>query len=74
LRRKNQEGEYKAFIIAKKLSAISQEIDDSGATEIARKNIEKYCEELERDVLEQFNEAFTIYDREKMKVFLILFI
>jgi hypothetical protein len=70
LRRKNQDGEYKAVIIAKKLSAISKEIDDSadrGATEIARGNIERYCEELERDVLDQFNEAFAAYDLEKME-------
>jgi hypothetical protein len=71
LRRNNKEGEYKAVIVAKKLSAISKEIEDSadlGATETARMNIEKYCCELERDVLGQFNDAFAADDLENMKL------
>ncbi|KAJ3332666.1 Exocyst complex component 5 [Blyttiomyces sp. JEL0837] len=34
----------------------------------AKFNIEKYCEELERNVLEEFNEAYTKNDRISMKI------
>ena len=61
--------EYKAVIIAKRLNAIAKEISIPG-TEVARANIEKYCENLERSLLSLFDEALKKKDRELMKVYI----
>ncbi|KAI9291546.1 exocyst complex component Sec10 [Neoconidiobolus thromboides FSU 785] len=52
------DGQYKAAIIARKLSNISKEIDFPGM-EKTRITIEKYNENLEQDLLETFDQAYT---------------
>ncbi|KAJ3279781.1 Exocyst complex component 5 [Borealophlyctis nickersoniae] len=65
LRASGHEGEYKAAIIGKRLNAIAKEVDIPG-TESARSNIEKFCEELEKSILEQFDSAYRRGDRDWM--------
>ncbi|KAJ3382348.1 Exocyst complex component 5 [Lobulomyces angularis] len=66
LRKKNAAGEYNAVIIARRLSGIAKEVDVP-EIEKARTNIEKYCEELEKGLLESFDKALNAKDRVKMK-------
>ncbi|KAH6564177.1 hypothetical protein BASA50_006867 [Batrachochytrium salamandrivorans] len=61
LRKSGTEGRYKAAIIARRLSTISKEVDISD-TEVARANIEKYCEELEKSLLAEFDQAYSQED------------
>lgn len=52
------EGQYKAAIIARKLSHLAKELDLPGI-EKTRVTIEKYNEKLEKDLLETFDQAYT---------------
>ncbi|KAI8911500.1 exocyst complex component Sec10-like protein [Gorgonomyces haynaldii] len=65
LRRSSRDGEYKAAIIARRLNAIAKEVDVPG-TENARSNIEKYCENLEKSLLEAFDTAYSQGDIDTM--------
>ncbi|KAJ3045432.1 Exocyst complex component 5 [Rhizophlyctis rosea] len=65
LRGSGPEGKYKAAITAKRLALIAKEVDIPG-TESARMNIEKFCEETERGILDQFDAAYKVGDREVM--------
>ncbi|CAG8436215.1 7102_t:CDS:10 [Funneliformis caledonium] len=62
--RGGKEGQFKAAIIARRLNAIAKEVDIPGG-EFARSRIEKYCEDLEKELLEQFDKA---YRRKDVKV------
>ncbi|KAG4101973.1 exocyst complex component Sec10 [Neocallimastix lanati (nom. inval.)] len=61
----NDEGEYNATIIIRRLINITNEVDAPGA-ENAKGNIEKYSEELEKKILEKFDAAYKEEDIEKM--------
>ncbi|KAJ9072166.1 Exocyst complex component 5 [Entomophthora muscae] len=52
------EGQYKAAIIARKLSNLAKELDLPDI-EKTRVSIEKYSENLEKDLLETFDQAYT---------------
>ncbi|KAI8893209.1 exocyst complex component Sec10-like protein [Globomyces pollinis-pini] len=65
LRRESSEGEYKAAIIARRLSTISKEIDVKGK-ENAKENVEKYCEGFEKSLLVKFDQAYENADRNGM--------
>ncbi|KAJ3054447.1 Exocyst complex component 5 [Rhizophlyctis rosea] len=65
LRASGPEGEYKAAITAKRLNLIAKEVDIPG-TETARMNIEKFCEDTERGILDQFDAAYKDGDRAVM--------
>ncbi|KAL2914341.1 Exocyst complex component 5 [Polyrhizophydium stewartii] len=65
LRRSGPEGEHKAAIIARRLNTIAKEVDIAG-TEAARANIEKYCEGLEKNLLAEFDQAYSQADRDTM--------
>ncbi|KXS21231.1 exocyst complex component Sec10 [Gonapodya prolifera JEL478] len=57
LRQSGPDGEYQVAIISRRLSAIAKEIDAPG-TEKTRANIERYCEELEKTMLDSFDNAY----------------
>ncbi|KAH9245792.1 tyrosine-tRNA ligase, cytoplasmic [Batrachochytrium salamandrivorans] len=61
LRKSGTEGRYKAAIIARRLSTISKEVDISD-TEVHEPMIEKYCEELEKSLLAEFDQAYSQED------------
>nr|CAG8570941.1 11534_t:CDS:10 [Entrophospora candida] len=52
-----KDGQLKAAVIARRLNAIAKDVDIPGA-EAARERIEKYCEILEKELLEQFDRAY----------------
>lgn len=52
-----KEGLKKVAVIARRLNDIAKEVDASG-TETAKMNIEKYCEEIERSLLDKFDRAY----------------
>ncbi|KAJ3417219.1 Exocyst complex component 5 [Chytridiales sp. JEL 0842] len=56
-RKSSQEAEAQTAIITRRLNAIAKEVDIPG-TETAKSNIEKYCEQLEKDILQQFDDAY----------------
>ncbi|CAG8447345.1 10562_t:CDS:10 [Acaulospora colombiana] len=65
-RARGKDGQFKAAIIARRLNAIAKEVDIPGA-EAARARIEKYCEVLEKELLEQFDRAYRRKDVTTMK-------
>ena len=67
LRRDGIEGEYKAAIVARRLNTIAKEIGIHG-TETAKANIEKFCEEFEKTLLEVFDQVYADNDRKTMNV------
>lgn len=62
VRDSGQDGEYRAAIIARRLSTIAKEVDLLG-TELGRASIEKFCEALEKSLLSQFDTAYKEEDR-----------
>ncbi|KAI8805612.1 exocyst complex component Sec10-like protein [Cladochytrium replicatum] len=60
------DGEYKAAIIARRLSVIAKDVDLPG-TEKARASIESYCEALEKRLLDAFDAAYRENDKMVMK-------
>ncbi|CAB4489655.1 exocyst complex component Sec10 [Rhizophagus irregularis] len=61
-----KEGQFKAATISRRLNAIAKEVDIPGG-EVARSRIEKYCEVLEKELLEEFDKAYRQKDKETMK-------
>ncbi|OAD70776.1 hypothetical protein PHYBLDRAFT_126230, partial [Phycomyces blakesleeanus NRRL 1555(-)] len=49
------EGQVKAAIIARRLSAVAKEVD---ANDEAKASIEKFCESFEKEILEEFDMAY----------------
>ncbi|KAJ3124738.1 Exocyst complex component 5 [Nowakowskiella sp. JEL0407] len=66
LRKSGIEGECKAAIIARRLNAIAKDVDLPD-TEKAREEIAKYCEILEKSLLESFDNAYKKNDVPTMK-------
>ncbi|CAG8563783.1 5213_t:CDS:10, partial [Cetraspora pellucida] len=67
LRAQGTEGQFKASIIARRLNTIAKEVDIPGA-EDAGARIEKYCEVLEKELLDQFDKAYRQKDSKTMHV------
>ncbi|CAG8625343.1 11133_t:CDS:10, partial [Racocetra persica] len=65
LRAQGTEGQFKASIIARRLNTIAKEVDIPGA-EDAGARIEKYCEVLEKELLDQFDKAYRQKDAKTM--------
>ncbi|KAJ8330382.1 hypothetical protein BDV3_003129 [Batrachochytrium dendrobatidis] len=65
LRQSEPDGGYKAAIIARRLNTIAKEVDIAD-TEAARANIEKYCENLEKSLLVEFDQAYSQGDGSTM--------
>ncbi|KND04859.1 uncharacterized protein SPPG_00558 [Spizellomyces punctatus DAOM BR117] len=65
LKAAGHEGEYKAAIVVRRLTAVAKEVDIAGA-EAARTNIESYSEQFEKELLERFDEAYRDADRHIM--------
>ncbi|CAG8742259.1 8913_t:CDS:10, partial [Dentiscutata erythropus] len=66
LRTQGTEGQFKASIIARRLNIIAKEVDIPGA-EDAGARIEKYCEVLEKELLDQFDKAYRQKDVKTMR-------
>ncbi|KAI8846204.1 exocyst complex component Sec10-like protein [Chytridium lagenaria] len=64
-RKSGSDAELKSAVIARRLAALAKELDAPG-TEEARENIEKYCEELEQEILSRFDTAYKENDKAKM--------
>jgi len=62
------EGQYNATVIVRRLINITNEVDAPGA-ENAKGNIEKYSEELEKNILEKFDKVYKENDIEKMSMY-----
>ncbi|KAJ3262614.1 Exocyst complex component 5 [Boothiomyces macroporosus] len=65
LRMESLEGERKTAIIARRLNTIAKEID-IGGIDNARANIEKYCENFEKSLLQKFDQVYSSADRDTM--------
>ncbi|KAJ3313826.1 Exocyst complex component 5 [Boothiomyces sp. JEL0838] len=65
LRMESPEGERKTAIIARRLNTIAKEID-IGGIDNARANIEKYCENFEKSLLQKFDQVYSSADRDTM--------
>ncbi|RIA92225.1 exocyst complex component Sec10-like protein [Glomus cerebriforme] len=63
---RGKDGQFKAATIARRLNAIAKEVDIPGG-EAARSRIEKYCEVLEKELLEQFDKAYRQRDKNTMQ-------
>ncbi|GET01528.1 exocyst complex component Sec10 [Rhizophagus clarus] len=61
-----KEGQFKAATISRRLNAIAKEVDIPGG-EVARSRIEKYCEVLEKELLEEFDKAYRQRDKTTMQ-------
>ncbi|CAG8462715.1 6134_t:CDS:10 [Diversispora eburnea] len=61
-----KDGQFKAAIIARRLNSIAKEVNIPGADD-ARARIEKYCEILEKELLEQFDKAYRQIDLKTMQ-------
>ncbi|CAG8562226.1 11518_t:CDS:10, partial [Ambispora gerdemannii] len=61
-----REGQFKAAVIARRLNTIAKEVDIPGA-EDAKARVEKFCEVLEKELLEQFDRAYRKGDAKTMK-------
>lgn len=55
-------------MIAKRLYSIVKELEVAGAENPTKQNIEKYCEEIERSIIEDFNNSLSSKNFTKMKV------
>ncbi|RIB24859.1 exocyst complex protein [Gigaspora rosea] len=66
LRTQGTEGQFKASIIARRLNTIAKEVDIPGG-EDAGARIEKYCEILEKELLDQFDKAYRQKDKQTMR-------
>ncbi|KAJ3216736.1 Exocyst complex component 5 [Dinochytrium kinnereticum] len=64
-RKSGNDSELKSAVIARRLAALAKELDAPG-TETARINIEKYCEELEQEMLSRFDAAYRENDKTDM--------
>ncbi|KAL4211157.1 exocyst complex component Sec10 [Rhizopus microsporus] len=58
-----EEGQLKAAVIARRLNAVSKEVDNDPE---ARRAIEKFCESFENEILQDFNKAYTEGDPRQM--------
>ncbi|KAG9289444.1 hypothetical protein G9A89_008005 [Geosiphon pyriformis] len=65
-KQQGREGQFKAAVIARRLNTIAREVDIPGA-EAAKARVEKFCEVLEKELLDQFDRAYRKGDAKTMK-------
>ncbi|TPX36908.1 hypothetical protein SmJEL517_g00874 [Synchytrium microbalum] len=60
------EGELKSAIVLRRLNAIAKDVDIPG-TDMARMHIERFCEDMEKKMLDVFDRAYKSGDKATMK-------
>lgn len=66
LRQSSNDGEFKTGIVARRLSTIAKEVDVLVLNK-AKPNIERYCEDFEKTLLQEFEQAYSEENLAKME-------